>query len=507
MPITINVSMVDAGASQPVTNTTLHESRITIGRDQECTLALEDPKKHVSRVHAELEEKDGAYWMKVVSKVNPVFINKRRHDFGERVALTTGDILSVGTYQLAILIPVEEEAEAADATMLSSGSTATFIAAPELDIKQAAVTEQTYIPPPAQPVIPVQITEADLSDELTFVRRPEKKETVPKPADKPAPIPEADLSDELTFVRRPEKKVAPPQPAAKPVPVPEEDLSGELTFVRRPEKKETVPKPAPVAEEDLSGELTFVRRPTIEATNPQGKAAPAQRMETDVSEALTYVRPLASSPQPTSATNTALGADAGAQRALQAFFQGAGLGSMEVADAEAFLRDSGMIVRAAVEGIMLLLAARNSALKELGVTLPPVSAGAHVNNPLKSMSDPHEVIAFLFDPHQRTSAAHDPVQAFGDACVDLRAHEMALLTSLRAAALKAVLSVDPLEFDRDHGKNLGTFGMNRKSKLWDLFVAHHNQLAHGSRDGFKSKFGHDLTSAYVAHIRRLRGGH
>ena len=398
-------------------------------------------------------------------------------------------------------------------------ATATFIAAPELATEQAAVTEQTYIPPPAQPTIkPAPIPEADLSDELTFVRRPEKKAPPPQPAVKstikPAPIPEADLSDELTFVRRPEKKATAPKPeaqppvkpTAKPAPIPEEDLSGELTFVRRPEKKEAIPKPAPIPEEDLSGELTFVRRPTTEATNPQGKVAPAQLAGQGMSKALTYVRPLAK-PLPASATNATSGADAAAQRALQAFFQGAGLDPVEVADAEAFLRDSGMMVRAAVEGIMLLLAARNSALKELGVTLPPVSADAHVNNPLKSMSDPREVIAFLFDPHQRTSASHDPVQAFGDACVDLRAHEMALLTSLRAAALKAILSVDPLEFDRKQGKNLGTFGMNRKSKLWDLFVAHHEQLAHGSRDGFKSQFGHDLTSAYVAHIRRLRGGH
>ena len=51
---------------------TLFQSRdfdalpVTIGRDATCTLALDDPHKHISRVHVELEEEDGTYWMSVV---------------------------------------------------------------------------------------------------------------------------------------------------------------------------------------------------------------------------------------------------------------------------------------------------------------------------------------------------------------------------------------------------------------------------------------------------------
>lgn len=160
MPITINVSMIDGGTTEPVANTTLHQSRITIGRDKECTLALDDPKKHVSRIHAELEEKGGSYWMKVVSKVNPVFVNKQRHNFGERVALATGDFLTVGTYRLELLIPVEEPA---DATMLYRGGSGV-----------AAV--------PAAGVL-----EEGLSDELTYVHRPTIQKMIPEHKAAPAP--------------------------------------------------------------------------------------------------------------------------------------------------------------------------------------------------------------------------------------------------------------------------------------------------------------------------------
>ena len=115
-------------------------------------------------------------------------------------------------------------------------------------------------------------------------------------------------------------------------------------------------------------------------------------------------------------------------------------------------------------------------------------------------------LAFLFDPEKRTSATLDPIQTFGDACADLRAHEIALIEGIRAVALNAILSVDPIAFDRTQEKNLGTPGRSRKSKLWDLFVAHHNKLAHETRNDFKTAFGHNMTSEYLVNFRRLRGG-
>lgn len=34
---------------------------VTLGRDATCTVALDDPMKHISRVHVELEEDGGTY--------------------------------------------------------------------------------------------------------------------------------------------------------------------------------------------------------------------------------------------------------------------------------------------------------------------------------------------------------------------------------------------------------------------------------------------------------------
>ena len=469
------MSIIDGGISKPVASHTLEKSRITIGRDQECTLSLVDPEKFVSRIHAEIEEKEGVYWMKVVSKANPVLVNKQRHNFGERVALTTGDILTVGTYRLELLIPIEE---AADGTMLYRGGSV------------------------VAPGATARVLEEGLSDELTYIHRPTIQKVIPEHKAEPTPALEKGLPAEATYIPLPEQVAIPKRKAD---PALKRDLSTEATYIPLPEQ-EAIPehKTKPNLKKELPVAPPYTPLPAQEVA-PQHDveaAKPEHPADEDASAEITYVRPL--KPKKDNA-QPHTGNEDGAKRAIRAFFQGVGLDEMEVADPEAFLRDSGEIVRVAIEGIMLLLTTRALALEELGIT-EPTSANTHSDNMLKSMSTSREAIAFLFDPEKRTSATHDPIQTFGDACADLRAHEIALIEGMRTIALNAILSVDPIAFDRAQEESLSTPGRNRKSKLWDLFIAYHNKLAHDTRNDFKAAFGHDMTSQYLVHFRRLRGG-
>src|SRR5260370_35475360 len=85
---------------------------VPIGRDETCTLALDDPHKHISRVHVELEEEDGTYWMSVVSKVNPVMVKGRRYGPGTRLTLKSGDSFEIGEYEIQVML-LESRAAAA----------------------------------------------------------------------------------------------------------------------------------------------------------------------------------------------------------------------------------------------------------------------------------------------------------------------------------------------------------------------------------------------------------
>jgi FHA domain-containing protein len=245
-------------------------------------------------------------------------------------------------------------------------------------------------------------------------------------------------------------------------------------------------------------------KPAPAPAAPAAKAAPAVA-DAALAEA-TFVPSVAAKVMARAQSGASLEPDA----ALRAFFEGAGLPFKEVpaAEAERMLRDCGAILRAAMEGIMLLLISRTETRKELQAE-DRTMVGARDNNPLKLMSDPHEAMAYLFDPSERTDGFLDPVQAVGDACEDLRAHELAVMAGMRAAAIGVLRRLNPhaLEVAFEKSTTAGGFALpGRKGRLWDLFVAHHEKLAHDAQEDFNKAFGREFMAAYQEQLRRMKGG-
>lgn len=358
---------------------------ISIGRDSTCSVVLDDPNKHISRFHVEIEELDGVYWMAVVSKVNPVMVGGRRYGPGTRLVLKSGDSFEIGEYEVQVSLP---EGAAAPVT-----------------------------PPPADPTAP-PMGDSPLLRVLA---------NASPAAATPAPTPTA-------------------MPASSPA----------------------------VAEDPALQEATFVPTAAIRAL---ARAQPGASLAPDA--------------------------------ALRAFLEGAGLAfkEMPAAQAERMLRDCGAILRATVEGIMLLLVSRGEARKELQAE-DRTMVGAGNNNPLKLMSDPHEAMAYLFDPSERTDGFLDPVQAVGDACEDLRAHEQALAAGMRAAVIGILRRLNPhaLEVAFEKSTTAGLPLPGRKGRLWDLFVAHHEKLAHDAQEDINKVLGREFMTAYQSQLRRMKGG-
>jgi predicted component of type VI protein secretion system len=353
---------------------------ISIGRDSTCSVVLDDPNKHISRFHVELEELDGVYWMSVVSKVNPVMVGGRRYGPGTRLTLKSGDSFEIGEYEVQVSLP-EAAAEAVE-------------------------------PPTVDPTAP------PMSDSPLLRVLASASPAAPTPTTTPAPT------------------VADPDPALQ--------------------------------------EATFVPSAAVRAL---ARAQPGASLVPDA--------------------------------ALRAFMEAAGLPfkEMPAAQAERMLRDCGAILRATVEGIMLLLVARGEMRKELQAE-DRTMVGAGNNNPLKLMSDPHEAMAYLFDPSERTDGFLDPVQAVGDACEDLRAHEQALAAGMRAAVIGILRRLNPhaLEVAFEKSTTAGLPLPGRKGRLWDLFVAHHEKLAHDAQEDINKVLGREFMTAYQSQLRRMKGG-
>src|ERR671922_716279 len=103
MPVTVKIFTKHAGRPTLFQTREFDTLPVTIGRDATCTLALEDPHKHISRVHVELEEEDGTYWMSVLSKVNPVMVKGRRYGPGTRLTLKSGDSFEMGEFEVQVV--------------------------------------------------------------------------------------------------------------------------------------------------------------------------------------------------------------------------------------------------------------------------------------------------------------------------------------------------------------------------------------------------------------------
>ena len=393
MSVTVKIFTKHAGRPTLFQTREFDSLPVTIGRDATCTLALDDPQKHISRVHVELEQEDGTYWMSVVSKVNPVMVKGRRYGPGTRLTLQSGDSFEMGEFEVQVMFPE----------------------------KRAAM------PPEKQSLINTLDEESGLQE---------------------LPPPEPGIFDEPTFVGGHEEPTyMGPAPTLAPPPPP--------------------PPPPPAKKRISPTEITAPRAPSPARVTPAGLA-----------------------------------------EGLRIFMEGAGLPYKEVstAQSERLLRDCGAVLRAAVEGLMLLLIARAEMRKEFEAEERTMVA-ARDNNPLKLMSDPHEAMQFLFDPTDRTDGFLDPVQAIGDACEDLRAHELALMAGMRAAIMGALRRFDPQVLEKAFEKSAGGFSLgSRKAKMWELFLAHQQKLSQEAQEDFSKVFGRDFMVAYQSQLRRLKSG-
>ncbi|MEO8202386.1 MAG: type VI secretion system-associated FHA domain protein TagH [Betaproteobacteria bacterium] len=519
MPIKVNISLSAGGRLKPVASHTLHQSRITIGRDQDCTIALEDSQKHVSRVHAEFEADGDSYWVKVVSKVNPIMVNGQRFSHGDRVPVAKGDEVSVGQYRLEIL----EATAAAEATpvapALASPAAASIASDPSADestyvapvdsvpaasqsaaggmpaLPDTAEDEVTYIPPiwaRAATNRNMPGSQETSAEDMTYVRRPAAGAPPPARAkDEPAeaaqdrkPASSAALDFDLSeaFDAAPAPAAPPPAVTAAPLnPEVEEGFSDDRTYVRRQPQKPATPGAA---------------GPPAGAKKPQSRNSLAEieaRIAAKAAEAASVTAPRASRgvSEPGSAVDPA----------VAAFLAGVGLPHLHIADAEKFMTESGRVVRAAVEGVMALLHERAEALGDLGAE-PEPGAG---DNPVTSTANSASVLEFLFDPKRPVVGDRDPARAFAAACNDLRAHQAALLEGMRAAVMSALVRIDPKKIEREHGSGLGVLNITRKSRMWDLLVAEHAKLTREMESDFAKVFGAEIHAAYAAQVRKMRG--
>ena len=282
--------------------------------------------------------------------------------------------------------------------------------------------------------------------------------------------------------------------------------AGERAAAERPlmQVLATRPAPRPTTRGAAVQRIDLPRRRS--ARRPDARS---RRRATEPPPEETFIPPKAKSRRRSGAQPARRRPAAPPSHALRAFFEGAGLPHKELSPMEAdrMLRDCGAILRAAVEGIMMLLLARAEMRKEFEAEERTMVA-ARDNNPLKLMSDPHEAMDFLFDP----ARAHRRLPRPG-AGGRRRLRRPALARARpdgrharrhprRAAALRSAASSSARSrrAPRASASRAARRSCGRCSSLQQ------DKLSRDAQEDFNKVFGRDFMGAYQAQLRRLKGG-
>lgn len=99
--------------SEEVEEFTFEQERISLGRDKENDLHIPDTSRVVSKKHAEITNQDGSFEIADLGSKNFTYLNSTRLESGRTYALTDGDLIKLGEYEVEfqVLRPEEDEPE------------------------------------------------------------------------------------------------------------------------------------------------------------------------------------------------------------------------------------------------------------------------------------------------------------------------------------------------------------------------------------------------------------
>jgi type VI secretion system FHA domain protein len=449
----------------------------TIGRGETNTLVLSDPERFISRTHATISFQAGGFIITDNGTKNPVTLNGRPLGSGSQARLGDRDQIKIGDYLLEVrLAPVSVPTPPPARVEAPPKSPDPFADLLRPAERSGPRTQPIFPLEPAAPKNPEAIPAdafADLRgrepsiDDLIGGIKPSGSSDLLAPELPPGgPLDRAGVAgvvdplDILAGILRP---VPPPSvpdhgpelftpyspPAAKPEPV----------VKAGPE----VAPPAP--------------RPSI----PPASAPPIQRV----------------SAMPAGSHDEAL---------LRAFLQGAGIPGIQSAKSltPEMMEAIGKVLREAVQGTLDLLRARGVTKSEMRADVTMIMA--QDNNPLKFSPTVEAALTHLLAP--QVHGFMPPLRAMKDAYDDLRAHQLGFLAGMRAALEEVLARFGPQELDKRLSAQSmldDLLPMNRKAKLWDLFIERHAAISAEAREDFNAAFGKAFRRAYEAQVKQLRG--
>ncbi|MBV9889846.1 MAG: type VI secretion system-associated FHA domain protein TagH [Rhizobacter sp.] len=169
----------------------------------------------------------------------------------------------------------------------------------------------------------------------------------------------------------------------------------------------------------------------------------------------------------------------------------------------AFMRVVGMMLRAAVEGTVQQMAMRQATRQELQAQVTVIRPKN--NNPLKFAPDGQSAMEQMLQPAVR-GFLPGPA-AMTDAMNDLLGHAIGTMAGTRAALEGVLKRFGPQELEAKLASKSvldSVLPMNRKAKLWELYLQHYGSIRDEAQEDFHTLFGRAFLAAYEQQLERLR---
>ena len=525
----------------------------TLGRSDSNTMALPDPKRHISRVQASISHADGGYAITNVGSANPITLNDRPVSPGETAPLTEGDQLQVGPYVLEISLVRGNETvrtiTRGRAAVDARGVIASSAGEGKTDLRRRARASADPFSAPGG----AGSAGNPFADLLGTPAPPAKAAPAAKAPEPPARLPDdfdpfADLAPARAAPPAPDELPddfdlpgASQSPSAKTLDAlfdlvgdkagrdPLADfldpaagtagaagggaqsldplsLLGHGTAARQ-EAQPALPDDTP----ELRGAFA---PPRVQSPAPPPRERephpPAERSPHPPSERQPHPAPERAPhapperpphSKPPASARAAQSADTDALWSAFCHAAGISLDSRQALTPE-LMRVIGGLLRAAIEGSLKLVAARAATKQELHAELTRIQA--RNNNPLKFTPDAQTALEQLLSPPLRGFLPAPA--AMHDAMDDLLGHAVGTMAGMRAAldGVLARFSPAPLEARLAERTVLDSLlPMNRRAKLWELYLKHFDEVQNDARDDFHSLFGKAFLAAYEEQLDRL----
>ncbi|HEV2609617.1 MAG TPA: type VI secretion system-associated FHA domain protein TagH [Noviherbaspirillum sp.] len=454
MPLTLRIQSY---RSQPMSAPMVKRfdaSGGSVGRTPENDLVLNDPSKYISRAHAKVAFRDGAYYLADTGS-NPSMVNQRPLGNGREVKLAHGDLLTIGDYVIEVVVEAES---------ISPASAAVKTALPPLP-----EPKPKPVPPLFQPPVPPAAQARPSAGHFPHQHDPLSTASILGGVgiDQPAVRSGADPLGLNLF-----GSIA-PDPQAHIIRGAESDhVSPEVQAFPAAQNVAASPMAIPDDYDPLAD-----YRPAAPPATVARPAAPTT--------------PSA----PTGAQDSAV---------LQALLKGMGLSGVPMnRPATEVAETVGAMLREAVTGTMAVLVARSMTKRESRIEMTMIASQA--NNPLKFFPDAQSALKQMLT--NELSGYMPPVKSIGSAFDDLKAHELAVIAGMRAALAGVLQRFDPAMIE-EKLKASSVMDMmlatNRKAKMWDHIVELYEDISREADDDFQRLFGDTFSAAYEEQINRLR---